>query len=269
MTSYAPPTYYFNGINFNSNYFQSSSNSTFTSLTTGSLTSTGTTNLATTTGSTIRIGNPSTTANQDVYLLASNLLHINDSANSSSATYINNGNSNTGNVVIQSGTSNGGDLKMLDSTNSTGNISIQTGTGTTGNFTLGRPITTAYNPSAITTVAQVGWQHVFAGSSLNSVTSTAGVIGTLITLTAGVWSVNITVAFGTTVAGYVGIWFSTSNSTYDFKKRTDNTTLVNSNSFYGLNTTYVITASTTLYVWGISSSTFTTSSIQGYITRIA
>lgn len=178
----------------------------------------------------------------------------------------------TTNINSASGTTN------ILNTASTGTCNILTTAGNTGTINLGASTTTLninapllpiYNPTSLTSNTQIGYQIAITGTALLSSTTTPKSIATLITLPDGVWAINAMLVTGATTAGYVATYFSLSNATANNARRNDFTTIVASNAFYNNTTIYSLTASSTIYLWSVSSATFTTTSVAGFATRIA
>lgn len=200
------------------------------------------------------------------------LTTINSSTSNNGNVYITNGLNQAGNLVISCGNGNIGDVNMLTAASQTGSLNLLTGASNTGNFTIGRPITTSYVPSAITVNTQIGYQYTISGTSLSSLGTTLQKNGTLLTLPAGVWIVNATAVLGASSASTNTVLsFSTSASVAD---TTRNQTFYPPSGLaglsYNMNTTYSLTASSTIYMYGnVSINTQGTTSISGYATRIA
>ena len=178
----------------------------------------------------------------------------------------------TSNINSASGTVN------ILNTASTGTCNILTTAANTGTINLGAststlninaPLLPIYNPTSLTSNTQIGYQIAITGTALLSSTTTPKSIATLITLPDGVWAINAMLVTGATTAGYVATYFSLSNATANNARRCDFTTIVATNAFFNNTTIYSLTASSTVYLWSVSSATFTTTSVAGFATRIA
>jgi hypothetical protein len=147
-----------------------------------------------------------------------------------------------------------------------------TGATPTGTFTIGRPVTTSYLPSAITTNTQIGFQGTITGTSLVTMPTANGSIATLVTLPAGVWSINVSAQLGSnTVGTYIALTLNSSNTVTDNSRRQHFYPPGGfAGLYYNVNSIFSVSASTTFYLWGLlSSGAMSTTGVTGYYTRIA
>ena len=234
MSAYNPPTYYFNGIGFNSSFYtvtligitQAQANALYLQKTTpdtATAVETFSSGILTTSvdvptsSSNMNIANglSSGTINFGIANVRTGIIHIGDGNNLSAGAniHINNGTSNASNTNIMNGSTTSGACNIMTGNTCTGSVNIATGSGsstvnigtgtTTGvislgnsanSVTFGSPLNLSYTPSLITQTTQLG--YTISGSTTGLPTST----------TSGTYN-----NFSKIVLPIVGVWLLNGN----------------------------------------------------------